>query len=866
VTTYSFSPTNTNFNQTWDSASIWSPAAVPNGSSAVVLLPRITNTATGSQVIYEVQIQSGESYTVSVVDAASDTIYSQGSLTVLHEATVGVGSGLYSYWGTPTYSFGSLENDGGISTPGQISVAGTTVNRGSIDESVTLTTGRFENIGSLFGYQGPLTIAFSAGGAGFANLSGGTLTGGTYEVSAGATIDINVAGPITTLAANYQYSTGGALQTYDAGSTAYVSLQSSLTTIAPSGLLGIAGNYANTNALTVQGQIDVGGGSFTAPSLTIAAGGSVTGSSFGSTATLTATGGIVDNGSIAAKIDTESVNIGGYENSTLLVASAVTGSGMLVVGPGQTYFTGFKTATATVTLELAAADTASVLFADATGTLQLDAPKSFSGTIESFATGNSIVLSGISLSSVAAQSYSGDSTHGVLTLVTSGGTIALDFEGNYTSSNFSLAAGPQPLSSSPPSIVITDTAGTTSPNWNAAAAIAAHQAGTLAAHSVVADTAASIAAHIDGLQTLVAAGDLSAVVVTDLDGPQQPINPPAMTVTAAQFLGDSGVFAAIDSAYTVSVTGATAAQAEAIAGGSRVAAVTISDSVADIASQIDRLGTLAATGQVTGIAATDTAFATISVSSAQFDADHTAFDVMSGYFTITVSAGAANASIEGVTGHGVTVAFSGTASDYSLAAQGDGIGLSVTDTGTGRASVDSLRGITAVKFSDFTDIVAQTPGSGQAGSVTTGNVTELYGAVFGRLPDVPGLAYYQAEAAANPNLPLTQFAQQFLASPEYINNPAHNYAQSTQGDSQFITDCYQNLLRRAPESGAIPYYLNIIDTFTANLAPGTAAYAAAQSLGHAYVLTDFSASAEFLADVQVTAQNPSSAQHWLVLV
>jgi hypothetical protein len=201
-----------------------------------------------------------------------------------------------------------------------------------------------------------------------------------------------------------------------------------------------------------------------------------------------------------------------------------------------------------------------------------------------------------------------------------------------------------------------------------------------------------------------------------------------------------------------------------------------------------------------------------------------------------------------------------------MTAQGDGIGLTVTDTGTGRASMDSLRGITAVQFSDFTDIVAQTPGSGEAGAVTTGNVTELYGAVFGRLPDVPGLAYYQAEAAANPDFPLTQFAQQFLASPEYVNNPAHAYAQSSAGDAQFIADCYENLLHRAPESGAVPYYQNIINSFTANLTPGTAAYAAAQTLGHAYVLTDFSASAEFLQDVQVTAQNPSSAQHWLVLV
>jgi hypothetical protein len=48
--------------------------------------------------------------------------------------------------------------------------------------------------------------------------------------------------------------------------------------------------------------------------------------------------------------------------------------------------------------------------------------------------------------------------------------------------------------------------------------------------------------------------------------------------------------------------------------------------------------------------------------------------------------------------------------------------------------------------------------------------------------------------------------------------------------------------------------------------PGTTAYTNAELLAHAMVLTYFSASAEFLGDVQVTAQNPSSTQHWLMLV
>ena len=834
MTTYSFIPPDTNFIQYWDSPSIWSPAAVPNGPSAVVRFPAPPAVnANPDQVVvfYQVQIKAGESYAVGTVDLAGYTLYDLGSLAVSNEMTIG-GGNLYSDSASATFAFGSLDNDGLISAAGKISVAGTAVNRGVINGSETITAARFENIGTLFDGAGPLTIA----SAGFVNLSGGTLTGGTYELGNGQGIHINVNGPIANLAADLQILGSATLQTYGAGGTTYVPVQSSLTTIAPSGLLATQISYANANALTVQGQVIVGGGSFSAPSLVIAGGGAVAASAFDATATLSAAGGIIDNGAILATINPEVEGAGNYENSTLLVSSAVSGSGVLVVGAGQ--------GAATVTLELAAADSAAVIFADATGTLQLDAPRSFSGVVKGFASGDSIVLSGIALSAVTSSSYSG----GVLTLNSAGGAVNLAFQGNYSASSFSLAAGAQ-------GVVITDSAGAVSPNWTAATAVTAYHAGTLAAGSVVADNAANVAAQIDGLQTLAAAGDLSAIVLTDLDSATSPVAPPAMSVTATQFLADSRVFPLIDSAYTLTVTGATALQAESIAGNGHIASIAVSDSAADIASQIDRLGTLASTAQVSAIAVTDSAFPAISVTSSQFTADHTAFDEMSGNFSVVVSAGA-NTTIETVRGHGVTVAFPGAASQYSMSAQGDGIGLTVGS--------DSLRGITAVQFSDFTDIVAQTPGSG--GTVTTGNIAELYGAVFGRLPDVPGLAFYQAYLTVNPTTPLTQFAQYFLASPEYTGNAAHTYAQSTAGDSQFITDCYENLLHRAPETGAIPYYLKVIDSFTDGLAPGTAAYAAAQTLGHAYVLTYFSQSPEFLGDVQVTAAHPASAQHWLLLI
>jgi hypothetical protein len=177
-----------------------------------------------------------------------------------------------------------------------------------------------------------------------------------------------------------------------------------------------------------------------------------------------------------------------------------------------------------------------------------------------------------------------------------------------------------------------------------------------------------------------------------------------------------------------------------------------------------------------------------------------------------------------------------------------------------------VSGVNAVKFSDFTDIVAsQTPPA--AGAVSSAQVTELYGAVFGRTPDVGGLAFYQAYAAANPKTAFTQYAQWFLQSPEYTSNSAHNYGPTVAGDQRFIADSYTNLLHRTASDTEIAYYENnVIAPMLANLTPGTTAYASAQQAAHAQVLVYFSQSPEFLTDVTVTAQNPSSAQHWLILI
>ena len=72
--------------------------------------------------------------------------------------------------------------------------------------------------------------------------------------------------------------------------------------------------------------------------------------------------------------------------------------------------------------------------------------------------GDDVILAGLSLSSISGYQYSGDTSGGVLTLREATGNINLNFSGDYTTSSFLLSPGSQAFSSSPPSVVITETA------------------------------------------------------------------------------------------------------------------------------------------------------------------------------------------------------------------------------------------------------------------------------------------------------------------------------------------------------------------------------------------------------------------------
>lgn len=284
--------------------------------------------------------------------------------------------------------------------------------------------------------------------------------------------------------------------------------------------------------------------------------------------------------------------------------------------------------------------------------------------------------------------------------------------------------------------------------------------------------------------------------------------------------------------------------------------LSVTDSAANVAANLDALQTLVDTADISVISLTDSGNPVLTVTTAQATADSGVLNDIRDNFSVVQTATGSNLTISGVAAAlGNTVAFSGDASQYSLTKTGDGVSFTVAD-GSG---TDHLTDIQALQFADFTVIVAATPGSG---TVTTGNITEIYAAVLDREPDVAGLAYYQNLLTANPSLPLATFALDFLQSPEYV--AAHTYPQTSAGDTQFIVDSYQNLLGRTPAATETAYYQAVITKMLAGITPGTAAYSTAELDAHAAVLVDFSGSPEFLTDVQITGT--VNKQHWLFLI
>lgn len=397
-------------------------------------------------------------------------------------------------------------------------------------------------------------------------------------------------------------------------------------------------------------------------------------------------------------------------------------------------------------------------------------------------------------------------------------------------------------------------------------------AGHVTAVSVL-DSSSNVQANLSTLEVWTNA--ITAISFTD--------GSPILTFTAQRYSADQQLLSLMQGNYMLNLTGITIADAAADAALPHVRSVAIVDTVANaeasmnalkgltlydsvslsgsaasITSGFDAFTALGPLGPHLSLHVTDPGVGVISLTAAQYVHDQSTLFDLTGNYLVAVDASNSNQTI---IGFGATVVvYPNPVSDYKFSSVPYSAVLTVTDTGTGLS--ESLVTVTALQFKDGNVFVAAPPSTTQ---VTTGNVAELYAAVLGRTPDAAGLNYYQQQYAGKSGGAMMQLAGNFLNSPEYTSNAAHNYAQSAAGDAQFITDTYQNLLHRAPESGAVPYYQNIVSLFTKGLTPGTTAYTNAELQGHAQVLVNFAASQEFLNDVQITAQHPADAQHWLIL-
>ncbi len=477
MTDYVFDASASTQERDWDDPASWYGGVVPDAPDADVSFPTVTDTADGDVYASFVAIQSGEGFAVQSVTVTNNFIELSGTLSIAGALDLETGGEIDLAGGTLT--FGSLTNGGtDIQGYGRIETAGTLDNTGLIiggggATGLVIDAASFRNTGTILAGASNVATASSPtttvtiDAASDADFAGGTLGGGgTYEAIYGGILDLNLGGVITTDAATLEIqkadSNGltGQIDSLDPISGTYRSLQSTLTTVAAPGRLIVDNTtYATSNAFTVAGELTLaatggGPGGFAAPSLTVAAGGTIDG-------TGTVTAPILNDGVIVSDFPAADDPATGAQPGDLTIDGTVTGTGTLEVGAGLvTTIVGIRPPMQAVersVLELAGATAQSVLFADDTGHLVLDDPASFSGTLTTQAPGafaDLLTLDNIALSDVTSYGYVGDASGGTLTIAEGRTTQTLRFAGSHQTSDFTLSAGPQTLSNSPPSLDI----------------------------------------------------------------------------------------------------------------------------------------------------------------------------------------------------------------------------------------------------------------------------------------------------------------------------------------------------------------------------------------------------------------------------
>jgi hypothetical protein len=396
----------------WAIATNWSPAAVPDANTAVAILPGVTSAGA-----YTVTIAAGESEIINAITLGDltgghfgPTLDVAGTLTF-----AGAGPSMAFLSGTMQIDIGGvLAGVGSLGTtqgPG-VSVInnGTLHGNAGANQALSILTG-FTNNGTVLADNGNVGIE---GPAGLTNLSGTTLTGGTWiaqgptagtfnQIELGFNFDAVIAVDAAKIVLDGAASD---FQGYSSG--AFQPIEQQLQTIASNGTLQLLSNrgYTTTNALQDNGVLLQQGGTLTTSGLTLGGSGTLNGFGVVSGAIanqggITASGGALDltnpvtgtggftvasgatlilDGATPATLNNSGTV---YDTSGLLNIQSLSGTGSLVVQNGGT-------------LEFAGATGQDVGFSGSNATLRFDNFAGYSGTLVGFAQGDTLVLAGTS--------------------------------------------------------------------------------------------------------------------------------------------------------------------------------------------------------------------------------------------------------------------------------------------------------------------------------------------------------------------------------------------------------------------------------------------------------------------------------------
>ena len=173
----------------------------------------------------------------------------------------------------------------------------------------------------------------------------------------------------------------------------------------------------------------------------------------------------------------------------------------------------------------------------------------------------------------------------------------------------------------------------------------------------ISDTATNVVANIAALQTLANGTKLSSIALSNS-------TTPTLSLTSAQYAADTAALGKISSAYNLSITGVTAANASSIAGKAHVTAINVSDTAANFRTNIAALQILATGGKLLQ-SPYGCSTPTLSLTEAQVTADAAALAKISSAYNLAVTGGGTEVLPSGISAKTITLQSASTAYTFT---------------------------------------------------------------------------------------------------------------------------------------------------------------------------------------------------------